>query len=297
MSDSSKTSKSSLRPPRLRGIVLKRTLTQVGALVALHSSWGPEAKWFCNPVLSCHSCALSWFACPIGVFVHYAGYRIFPFLAVGTLLVLGALFGRLFCGWVCPFGFLQDLLYRIPGPKIALPRWTNAIKYAALILLVFLLPFLLGESTWFSFCRICPASAIQVSLPHLIGGGSLTLDTAAKLAIFAFLLALMIAGSRSFCRLLCPIGAILAPFNKFSFWRVRPPKAPCTACSACNRACPTDDHPAARIERNVSPSRSLDCVVCHQCPSACPSNKRKTSPSECDTIPPIPIVKEDATVS
>ena len=64
--------------------IAKRRVVQVLSLLALHSSWGPELKWLCVPVLSCHSCALAWFACPVGVFVHYSAYGVFPYLAVGT---------------------------------------------------------------------------------------------------------------------------------------------------------------------------------------------------------------------
>jgi ferredoxin len=57
---------------------------------------------------------------------------------------VGLVFGRLFCGFLCPFGWFQDLLHRIPGRKFSLPRWTRFGKYLALLLLVFALPFLLG---------------------------------------------------------------------------------------------------------------------------------------------------------
>ena len=131
--------------------MFKRRITQLTSLIILHSSWGPELKWLCNPVLSCHSCVLAWFACPVGVFVHYSSYHIFPFIAVGTVLLIGALAGRLFCGWVCPFGFLMDMLYKIPSPKFDMPKWSGWFKYAVLGLTVIGLPFFLGESNAIAF--------------------------------------------------------------------------------------------------------------------------------------------------
>ena len=105
---------------------MKRKISLLVSAVLLHSSWGPELKWLCNPVLSCHSCALAWFACPIGVFVHYSGYHLFPFVALGSVLLVGVLIGRLLCGWVCPFGLVQDWLHKIRTPKLDLPPWNCA---------------------------------------------------------------------------------------------------------------------------------------------------------------------------
>ncbi len=250
----------------------KRRFTQLFFLVALHSSWGPEFKWLCNPILSCHSCALAWFACPIGVYVHYAGYRIFPFLAVGMVLLLGVLIGRLLCGWVCPFGFLQDLLYKIPTPKFRMPPWTSYGKFAVLALMVVAFPFLWGEMTQWSFCRFCPASAIQVTIPNVVSAGIASIDaaTAVKLAILVLVLGLVIASSRSFCKAFCPIGAMLAPLNYISFWKIKAPTEHCTACEACNRRCPQGDTPSQRILDSVPPNRALDCIVCHDCQVSCP---------------------------
>ncbi len=257
-------------------IAAHRRAVQFVSLLALHSSWGPEFKWLCNPVLSCHSCALAWFACPIGVFTHYSAYHIFPFLAVGTVLLLGVLLGRLLCGWVCPFGLLQDLLYRLPGPKFDLPRWTGKIKYVVLVLMVFLLPFLFTENTPYSFCRICPASAIQVTLPNLLGSGmaGFTTATAIKLAVLLLVLVAVVVSSRSFCKTMCPIGAMLAPLNFISLWKIRVPTQNCVSCGKCETACPQQDAaPAEHIARGVAPNRDLECIVCHECQTTCPRPK------------------------
>lgn len=257
-------------------IAAHRRVVQFISLFLLHSSWGPELKWLCNPVLSCHSCVLAWFACPVGVFVHYSGYQIFPFLAIGTVLLLGVLIGRLLCGWVCPFGLLQDLLHKLPGPKYELPAWTAKIKYVVLFVMVFLLPFLFTENTAYSFCRICPASAIQVTLPNLLGSGFVELNTAAviKLAVLLAVLVAAVLSSRSFCKVMCPIGAMLAPLNFISLWKIRVPTQNCISCGKCDTACPQQDAtPAGHIVRGVAPNRDLECIVCHECQTTCPRPK------------------------
>ena len=248
-----------------------RRITQTISLFLLNSSWGPELKWLCTPVLNCHSCALAWFACPIGVLVHYSGYRVFPFLALGMVILFGALLGRLLCGWLCPFGFLQDLLYKIPTPKLALPRWTRAVKYAVLLGMVFLLPFLLGEQTAYSFCRICPASAVQVTLPNILRAGWGTLSPAVlfKMSLLAAILVLGVFCCRSFCRVFCPLGALLAPLNYISFWTVKAPTADCTVCKRCDRLCPVAGRPSSRAAASVATGRTAECIACHECRDAC----------------------------
>jgi polyferredoxin len=250
---------------------MKRRVALILSAIALHSSWGPELKWLCNPVLSCHSCVLAWFACPIGVLVHYSGYHLFPWVALGTLLMFGTLVGRLFCGWVCPFGLVQDLMHRIPSPKIKLPKWTSWIKYVVLALMVVVFPFIWGEQTWLSFCRICPAAAIQVTLPGLIQNGlpTATFWTVVRLAFLAIILCLAIISSRSFCTVLCPIGAIMAPLNYISLWKVVPKREECLSCQKCSRQCPTDIQPAVRIQARQAANRHPDCIVCHDCIETC----------------------------
>lgn len=256
-----------------------RRISQVASLILLHSSWGPEFKWLCNPVLSCHSCVLAWFACPVGIFVHYSGYHVFPFLAVGTVLLIGALIGRLLCGWVCPFGFVMDLLYKIPSPKFDLPAWTRFIKYVILVATVFLLPFLFGESTYYSFCRVCPASALQVTIPGFFLGGTLSTGMIVKLAILVGVLVLAVFSSRSFCKVFCPIGAMLGPLNYVSFWAMNlPSRRPCTGCRRCDRVCPVNGYPMSRISNQIPPNRVAECVVCHDCQNTCPQKRIEEGP-------------------
>jgi ferredoxin-type protein NapH len=259
---------------------MKRKISLLISALLLHSSWGPEFKWLCNPVLSCHSCALAWFACPIGVFVHYSGYHLFPFIAFGTVMLVGVLVGRLLCGWVCPFGLVQDWLHKIPSRKIVLPGWTSNIKYVVLLLMVFLFPFMLGESTWLSFCRICPAAALQVSIPGVITGGfsSISLATAIRFAVLGVVVLLVIFSSRAFCNVLCPIGALLAPLNFVSFWVVKPPRESCLACQKCDKACSTHVRPSLRLSNQIPANRALDCIVCHDCQTACESTLPQAGP-------------------
>lgn len=263
----------------------KRPTIQTFSLLALHSSWwGLEAKWLCNPVLSCHSCALSYFACPIGVLVHYpAIYHVIPFIAIGTVLLIGVIFGRLLCGWVCPFGFLQDLFYRVPTRKFRLPSWMNNIKYLVLILGVMVLPLLFG--TFASFCSVCPAAALQVTAPNTIAAGWKvgSAISAAKLIIAALVILAAILVSRVFCRVICPIGALLAPLNMLSFWIIRRPREVCLECAGCDKACVTDVHPAERIMQDIPANRHLDCVVCHDCQTRCKKTirpEKEAAPAE-----------------
>ena len=122
-----------------------RTYTALASTSILNlGAFGLKFKSVCSPGFHCHGCPWASAACPIGVFAYSSAVRTFPALAAGTILGIGALFGRMACGFACPFGLFQELLYKIPSPKIRLPRFTRWGKYAALALLVLIFPFLLG---------------------------------------------------------------------------------------------------------------------------------------------------------
>jgi len=167
----------------------------------------------------------------------------------------------------------MDLMYKVPCKKFDPPLWTRYIKYVVLAALVVALPFFLGEDTPLSFCRICPASAVQVTMPNLVTGGFSQADvgTWVKLGILAGVLVLAMMSRRSFCKMLCPIGAMLGPLNYVSLWAINTPmRRPCTGCKKCDRVCPTDSQPFSRITAGAAPNRSAECIVCHDCQHACP---------------------------
>ena len=106
--------------------------------------FGISMRSFCSPGFNCHGCPWATFACPIGVMSFGSGIRQLPLMAIAFVLAVGAVSGRLVCGLICPFGWLQDLLYKIPGAKIKLPGFLNWFKYGFLLLFVFLLPYIFG---------------------------------------------------------------------------------------------------------------------------------------------------------
>ena len=96
-------------------------------------------KQFCNPGLHCYSCPAASVSCPIGALQSVSGSMKFDFsfYITGFLLAVGVLLGRFVCGFLCPFGLVQELLAKIPAPgkKLRLPAFTKYLKYIILIVL------------------------------------------------------------------------------------------------------------------------------------------------------------------
>lgn len=108
--------------------------------------FGLSLRSVCGPAMNCHGCPWSTTACPVGVMTYSSAIHVFPAMVVGSILAVGILAGRLVCSFVCPFGLVQDLIQRIPGPKFRMWRWMNWGRYLALGLLVVLLPWIFGVS-------------------------------------------------------------------------------------------------------------------------------------------------------
>ena len=101
-----------------------------------------EWKALCVPGLNCYSCPAAAFACPLGALqtvIASAGFR-FSYYVTGFLLAVGVLLGRAVCGFLCPFGLFQELLHRVPWPKVRLWPPLVYVKYAVLAVFVLLLP-------------------------------------------------------------------------------------------------------------------------------------------------------------
>jgi ferredoxin-type protein NapH len=206
----------------------------------------------CGPVFHCYSCPLATFACPIGVLANFSALHVIPFVALGTLLALGAVFGSFTCGWACPFGFLQDLIAKVPTRKFTLPLWMGNLRYVVLLAFVLVIPYLWGEESSLFFCRLCPAGAIEGSLPYLIW------PSAVKMTILIVVVAAMFFTWRPWCTLFCPLGAIYALLNHVSFLFLRFHPNLCIDCADCRSLCRDKGDAEGRID-------GLRCVRCMEC--------------------------------
>lgn len=240
-------------------ILKSRLYVQLCALAALSVGWIAPLRGVCAPALHCHSCPAATFACPLGVIINLASLRVWPLITLGIIGLAGAFGGRLWCGWACPFGLLQDAARRLPVRTRTLPRWTRAIKYAVLGVLVLAVPALWPGTTW-SFCGFCPTGTLESAIPWTIMGvaSPWRWSFALRVAILAGVLALAIVVPRGFCRMLCPLGAIFAVFNRFSLIRMHVARDDCSACERCERACPMGMDPLQEMN-------GPECTRCGEC--------------------------------
>lgn len=225
-------------------------------------------------VFHCYSCPLSSFACPVGVMANYAAllpavWEV-PYLLIGLLIFVGAVGGSLVCGWACPFGFLQDLLGKILPRKILLPSWVGWFRYFVLVGLVILLPMILGfrgipfEKQVVSICRLCPAGALEAGLPYSVqsvmaGHGWLMSWWKTGILILFFAAAILI--HRPWCRVFCPLGGLLALFNRFSLFHLRYNPKECTECNLCRSRCAM----GVKVDQTVNVSGCIRCLECTTC--------------------------------
>jgi len=231
-------------------------------------------KFLCSPGLNCYSCPAAAVSCPIGATQFFlAGVKSHISLYItGFLMITGVLFGRFICSYVCPMGLLQDLLYRIKTKKIILRlRFLRYIKYIVLLVFVVLLPVIIKDDLigmgqpW--FCKfICPSGTIFGAVPLLLANDFLRKLTGG-LFTFKIIAAAGIACAsvfvyRFFCRVLCPLGAIYALFNKISILHMQCDREKCVSCGDCSRECHIKITPA------VQPN-ALECVRCGKCVNSC----------------------------
>lgn len=236
------------------------------------------SKAVCVPGLNCYSCPGAIGSCPIGALQAVLGSRDFKFTfyIAGFLIFVGALIGKLVCGWLCPFGLLQDAIHKIPFVKKLrkLPgdRWLKYLKYGILVGFVILLPLLVTDiigqgQPW--FCKyICPSGTLMAGIPLVAADPGLQ-DAAGglfawKIGILVVLVFLSIAVYRPFCRYLCPLGAVYGLFNKVSLYRLIVDEEKCTKCGACKKACKLD---IPVFEQPNSP----ECIRCGACKKVCPN--------------------------
>lgn len=232
-------------------------------------------KYACVPGLNCYSCPGALASCPLGALQAALNERNVkvPFAVLGFFFLFGSIFGRFICGWLCPFGLLQDLLHKIPlfRKRKQLPGHA-ALKYGKYVVLFGLV--IIGSSFVFTgfakvpaFCKyLCPSGIFMGALPLMAANESLRAQAGGlfywKLAIVLLLVIASVKVYRPFCQYLCPLGAIYGWFNGFSLVQIHWEKESCASCMACKKACPVA-LPPEKI--SVSP----ECIKCGKCVDAC----------------------------
>lgn len=235
-----------------------------------------KGKSVCVPGLNCYSCPAASGACPIGSFQAVVGSSKFGFsyYITGFLILLGVLLGRFICGFLCPFGWLQELLHKIPSKKLSTKKLKplTYLKYIILLLAVVLLPMLAVNDVGMGdpfFCKyICPQGVLEGAIPlSLVNEGiraALGTLFVQKLFILIAVVALSILFYRPFCKWICPLGAFYALLNKISLLEIKMDEQKCVSCGKCAASCKMD------VDVRKTPNHA-ECIRCGKCITACPA--------------------------
>ncbi|MCR4867009.1 MAG: 4Fe-4S binding protein [Lachnospiraceae bacterium] len=224
-------------------------------------------KGLCVPGLNCYSCPGAIGACPLGSLqtgLLSSRYKV-PYYILGTLLLFGLFLGRFICGWICPFGFIQELIYKIPTKKIRKNKVTGLLtylKYIILVIFVIAIPLLKLVP---GFCKyICPVGTLEGGIFFTYMDPAIRKITGVlftwKVFLMILILLICVFCYRMFCRFLCPLGAIYSFFNPIAFFGIKVDDKKCIHCDRCVKNCRMD-------VRHVC---DRECIQCGDCIKHCP---------------------------
>lgn len=259
----------------------KRKLIQVACALVYNANlkgfgeaslYQGQSKGLCVPGLNCYSCPGAIAACPLGTLQNAlsSAPKRFPFYILGFFVLVGLFLGRIVCGFLCPFGLIQELLYKIPVPKLQKNKITHILSYAKYVILgifVMYIPLFLAFKEGYplpGFCKyICPAGTLEGGLTLVLANPSLRGLAGALFSWKVFVLLAVIVSAmfiyRSFCRFLCPLGAIYSFFARISIFGIQVDESRCTHCNQCVRHCLMD----------IKKVGDHECIQCGSCQSVC----------------------------
>ena len=231
-------------------------------------------KAVCIPGFNCSSCPGAIASCPLGSLqnaLNAAGHTA-PWYVLGILALFGVILGRTICGWICPLGLIQELLHKIPTPKIRkshITRKLSYLKYVFLAVFVIAIPLIYGVGKGLilpGFCKyICPAGTFEGAVGLLQNPANATSFYQLGAVFTNKWVIMLVIGLacifcyRTFCRFICPLGAIYGFFNRFALTGVKVNPDRCNGCGLCVMKCRMD----------VKHVGDHECISCGKCIDTC----------------------------
>ena len=196
------------------------------------------------------------------------------YYVTGIIIFFGVMLGRFICGFLCPFGWFQDMLHKIPTKKFSTKKlkFLTYLKYIILLVAVIILPTFLNNKAGLAspyFCKyICPQGILEGGIPLSIANPAIRATLGKlftwKLCILITVIILSILVYRPFCKWICPLGALYALFNKVSLLHYNVDFNKCVSCGKCARTCKMD----VDITKNDA---HMECIRCGECVKVCPT--------------------------
>lgn len=237
-----------------------------------------ESKSVCVPGLNCYSCPGAVGACPLGSLQNSLSESKtkYPTYVLGIILLYSIILGRTICGFLCPVGLLQELLYKIKSPKLRKSKFTRILsylKYVILVVFVIIIPLIYAFEVISiplpAFCKyICPAGTFEGAIFLLAHpGNNEYYGMLGPLFTWKFILLILFIVAavfiyRFFCRFFCPLGALYGLFNKISILGIKIDKSKCNHCQACVSKCKMD----------IKEVGDHECIQCGDCIDVCHSH-------------------------
>ncbi|MCD6512959.1 MAG: 4Fe-4S binding protein [Thermoplasmata archaeon] len=268
-----KRAKSRIKKEYTKPIQKKRLASQFIFLFITNAAFIFGVTGLIYPYFYCWEAPQATMSCPIGIMEHAVLETsiALALILTGTIFIVSSIFGRAACGWACPIGFLQDLIGKDKKKnKKGMSERDRKARYIKYAILAAIPPVVYITGTM-AYTNICPIGGLTATIPILLlspGGYTPTAFFIPKITLVALTIFLIVFVRRGWCKYLCPVGAMMGPFNKVSLLQIKFDESKCLKCYNCAIACPMD------INMPYD-NKSAECIRCGLCIDACPTDALK----------------------
>jgi len=241
-----------------------------GSPLAERKSWYPRWPYVAALAVAVGVCGFALGKSPnpmesaVKVFKSFVGLypsvadKVWAFAFFAALALVGS---KLICGWACPFGALQELIYHLPIlrklKKRKLPfvvsNTIRSILFVAMLLMLF--GVVGGRKGFVIYHYMNPFNLFNFDIETISVGATIVAALAMSFGFY-----------RPFCQFVCPFGLLSWLLERVSIFRVKIDRGRCTHCGACISACPLD----AAKDRVAGKTFPADCFSCARCLNVCP---------------------------